>query len=127
MNQILELMTPVRFLTLSGIVLTVLGAFGISGVLRKISSAGLFNSPQWINWAHLAGGLALLLVAFAGGSLLQRGIVLFGAISGTLLGALGLLFGRYAGRHLRLPQLADKSEHGAHLAVGLLASWALWH
>jgi len=39
------------------------------------------------------------------------------------LGIVGLLFGSYLAMQLNVPELADPSDHLAHLTVGLLALW----
>jgi hypothetical protein len=122
--DLLTLLTPSRLLTLSGITLSVLGIAGISGLLRRLSSASLFNPPAWIHWVHVAVGIALLAIVYAGNEGLERGIVSFGAIAGTLAGGIGLIFGRRLAKRFHKPEIADPSEHLAHLAVGLLALWA---
>jgi hypothetical protein len=124
MPGILGFMTPDRFLALSGAVLTVLGAAGIAGLLRRFSSASVFNPPPWINWVHLGVGIVFALIAFGDNAMLQRRIVLVGAIMGTLLGVLGLTLGRHLAHRFHLPALADRSDHLAHLTVGALALWA---
>ena len=44
---------------------------------------------------------------------------------GMSLGLLGLVFGPSAARRYDIPELADPSDHIAHLGVGLLAMWGL--
>ena len=43
---------------------------------------------------------------------------------GSTLGLSGLLFGSYAAKRYNMPELADPSDHFAHLTVGVLALWA---
>lgn len=116
-------MNPRRFLSIIGPVLTVTGILGLTGVLGSISSASFFHPPYWINWFHLILGIVVITAAFKGGRKLQVGLVSGAAIVGTTLGVLGLLFGSYAATRFDIPELADPSDHVAHLIVGLLASW----
>jgi hypothetical protein len=116
-------MNPRRFLVIGGSVLVVMGGLGVGGWLDAISRAALFRPPYWINWVHLAIGTSALAIAARGGNRLQAGITLFPAVVGTTGGLAGLLFGRLAADRFNVPDLADPSEHLAHLAVGLLALW----
>jgi hypothetical protein len=118
------LLRPRQFLFLAGTVLVVLGSGGTTGFLSSISSASLFNPPYWIHWVHLTFGMIVLAIAFAGGRTLQNAMTLMAAIAGTVLGLSGLLLGSFAANRLGMPELADPSEHLAHLTVGLLALWA---
>ena len=43
---------------------------------------------------------------------------------GSTIGVSGLLLGSYAANCYNMPELADPSDHLAHLTVGLLALWA---
>jgi hypothetical protein len=124
MHELASILTPARFLTIAGSMLVLLGVAGMTGTLARISSASFFHPPKWINAFHFAFGLMLLGIVFAGGPRLQIGIVLCGAILGTTLGTLGLLLGPAAARRFELPELADPSDHCAHLMVGLFAFWA---
>lgn len=119
-----KLMRPHRFLVLAGTVLVIIGLAGVVGWLGSISRATVFNPPYWINWVHLSLGIVVLAVAFANARTLQNVFTLTAAILGSTLGALGLLLGSYAARRYDMPELADPSEHLAHLTVGLLALWA---
>jgi hypothetical protein len=116
--------TPRLFLFLAGTVLVVLGSGGAMGFLSSISSASLFNPPYWIHWVHLAFGMIVLATALAGSRTLQNAMTLLAAIVGSILGLSGLLLGSFAANRLGMPELADPSEHLAHLTVGLLALWA---
>ena len=55
---------------------------------------------------------------------LQNTMTLAAGIIGSTLGLSGLLLGSYAANRYSMPELADPSEHLAHLAVGVLALWA---
>ena len=68
-------------------------------------------------------GLIVLSVATWGGSRLQAGFTLGATIMGMTLGLLGLLFGSFLASRINVPELADPSDHIAHLTVGLLALW----
>jgi hypothetical protein len=116
-------MNPRRFLFLGGAVLVTIGVAGVFGVLGRLSRRSFFHPPRWINWFHLGLGSSLLGVAFRGGRRLQSALTLVGTISGLTLGSLGLLLGPAAARRFKVPELADPSDHTAHLAVGLLALW----
>jgi hypothetical protein len=94
------------------------------GLLGSISRASLFHPPYLINWAHLVFGIVVLTIAFAGGRALQNGFTLAAAIIGSALGFSGLLLGSYAANRYAVPELADPSDHLAHLGVGVLALWA---
>ena len=124
MRDLARVLTPKRFLSIAGATLILLGLAGITGVLGEVSSASFFHPPYWINWVHFAFGFILLTVAFVGGPRVQNTFALAGAIAGTTLGSLGLLLGPYVAARLNVPELADPSDHIAHLTVGLLALWA---
>jgi hypothetical protein len=93
-------------------------------LLSSISRASIFNPPYWINWAHLAFGIVVLAIAFVGGRTLHNAMTLAAALMGGTLGLSGLLLGSYAANRYSVPELADPSEHLAHLTVGVLALWA---
>ena len=118
-------MTPRRFLLIGGIVLVTIGLLGVTGLLGSLSSASFFNPPYWINWFHLSLGTVLLVVCAWGSARWHTRLVLLAALVATAIGVLGLLFGSYAARRYDIPDLADPSDHLAHLTVGLLAIWAL--
>jgi hypothetical protein len=117
-------MNPRRFLFGAGVVLVTIGLLGLAGLLQRISTLAFFHPPYWINWVHLSLGVFVLVVATFGRARLQAGVVLLPAVIGTTIGVLGLLFGRLAASRFNLPELADPSDHIAHLTVGLLATWA---
>jgi hypothetical protein len=117
-------MNPRRFLVGAGVVLVTIGVLGLAGLLQRISSLAFFHPPYWINFVHLGLGVFVLVVAKFGRARLQAGVVLLPAMIGTTIGALGLLFGRYAAARFNMPELADPSDHIAHLTVGLLAALA---
>lgn len=119
-----KLLRPSQFLLFCGTVLVIIGLAGATGLLGAISRASLFNPPYWINWVHLTFGIVVLAVAVAGGRTLQNASTLAAGIIGSTLGLLGLLLGSYAANRYNMPELADPSEHFAHLAVGVLALWA---
>jgi hypothetical protein len=119
-------LTPRRFLILGGSVLIVLGILGLTGILGKVSAASFFRPPYWINWFHLTLGSLVLTVGRTGNSRLQSGFALMAAIVGTTIGTLGLVFGAAAANRFGIAELADPSDHVAHLLVGLTASWALF-
>ncbi len=116
-------MTPQRFLRIGGAFLIAIGMLGVTGRLSSISRASFFRPPYWINWFHLSFGTTLSALAFSNASRLQERVSLFGAFVGTTIGLAGLLFGRFAARRYDVPELADPSDHVAHLTVGLLALW----
>ena len=116
-------MNPQRFLYLGGSVLVTTGVMGVRGVLGSISYAAFFHPPSWINWVHLGIGCMALSVAAHGNRKVQAGITVVPAILGTVLGLAGLLVGPFAAKRFRVPELADPSDHTAHLIVGLLALW----
>lgn len=124
MRDLARLLTPDRFLTIAGTILILLGLAGLTGHLGRISSASFFHPPYWINWFHLVFSIVLLIVAFVGGRRLQNAFALTGATVGTTIGLLGLLFGARAATAFSIPELADPSDHVAHLTVGLVALWA---
>ena len=105
-------------------ILVIIGLAGTTGLLGSISRASVFNPPYWINWVHLVFGLLVLAVALAGGRTLQNAFILAPAILGATVGLSGLLFGSYAANRYNMPELADPSEHLAHVTVGVLALWA---
>ena len=119
-----KLLNPHNFLVLAGSVLVILGVAGTVGLLGSISRAALFNPPYWINWVHLGFGVVVLAIASADGRALQNAFTLIAAIIGSTLGIFGLLLGSHFANRYNTPELADPSEHLAHLAVGLLALWA---
>ncbi|HWE17882.1 MAG TPA: hypothetical protein VG758_11985 [Hyphomicrobiaceae bacterium] len=124
MHALATLLQPRRFLLLAGTVLTVIGLAGVTGLLVHISHATLFNPPYWINWVHLTFGIFVLAIAFAGVHKIQNGMTFAAGILGSTLGLWGLLLGSYAANRYGMPELADPSEHLAHLTVGALALWA---
>lgn len=117
-------MRPRRFLFLASAVLITIGLAGVAGVLGAVSGASFFHPPYWINWLHLTLGVVLLVVALMGGRELRNGLTFVPAVLGTALGLAGLLFGPYAADRFGTPELADPSDHLAHLTVGLVALWA---
>jgi hypothetical protein len=119
-----ELARPRQFLLLGGTVLVILGLAGVAGLLGSLSQASFFNPPYWINWFHLVFGFVVFAIAFAGGRTLQSAMTLAAGGLGSTLGLSGLLFGSYASKRYNLPELADPSDHLAHLTVGVLALWA---
>jgi hypothetical protein len=124
MTALTRLVRPRQFLLLGGTVLVIIGVAGAAGLLGSISRASVFNPPYWINWIHLTFGIVVIAIAFAGGRTLQNGITLAAGIMGNTLGFSGLLFGSYAAKRYNMPELADPSDHLAHLTVGVLALWA---
>jgi hypothetical protein len=121
---LIKLFHPGHFLVIAGTVLVTLGAVGAMGLPSSISRASVFNPPYWINWVHLGFGLVVLAIAMVGGRILQNTMTLAATIIGILLGLSGLLLGSYAADRYNMPELADPSEHLAHLTVGVLALWA---
>jgi len=124
MIALTKLFHPRHFLIVAGTILVTLGTAGAMGLLSSISSASVFNPPYWIHWVHLAFGAMVLAIALAAGRTLQNIMTLAAAIMGTLLGLSGLLLGSHAANRYSMPELADPSEHLAHLAVGVFALWA---
>ena len=116
-------MTPKRFLRLSGIALVSTGLFGVAGLLGRISRASFFHPPAWIHWVHFVFGIVVLAVAASGRPRTQARFALGGASVGTTIGMAGLLFGRRAAQRFDIPELADPSDHAAHLLIGLTALW----
>lgn len=104
--------------------LVIIGILGVTHLLGRISGASFFHPPYWINWFHLCFGTIVLLIGLSRLKQVQAGLVLCGAIVATTIGLLGLLLGSWASRHYNVPELADPSDHAAHLAVGLAAIWA---
>jgi hypothetical protein len=51
-------------------------------------------------------------------------IALAAGIMGSTLGLSGVLFSSYAATRYNMPELADPSDHLAHLTAGVLALWA---
>ncbi len=117
-------MRPKQFLVGGGAILIVIGILGVVGLFGLISQASFFHPPHWINWFHLFFGIFVLTVGLKGVPRLQRNLTLGGAIVGTTIGLLGLLFGSYVATRFALPELADPSDHIAHLIVGVCAIWA---
>jgi len=118
-----ELGRPRQFLLLGGTLLVILGLAGVAGLLGSISQASLFNPPYWINWFHLMFGIIVFAIAFAGGRTLQSAMTLAGG-SGEHARPLRLAVRSYAAKRYNMPELADPSDHFAHLTVGVLALWA---
>jgi FtsH-binding integral membrane protein len=116
-------MTPKRFLNTASVVLLTIGALGVTRRLGSMSRASFFNPPYWINWFHLLLGGFVVAVRRSHSSTLQTATALVAAIMGTTLGLLGLVLGPSAARRFGVPELADPSDHVAHLTVGLLALW----
>lgn len=124
MNDLLHWVTPFRYLTVAGALLVVLGVAGLTGLLARVSSRAFFRPPYWINAVHAAFGCVLFVLAFVAAPSVQTTLVLVGAILGLSLGSSGLLLGPLAARRFNKPELADRSDHLAHLIVGVLAFWA---
>jgi hypothetical protein len=124
MPALTKLLRPRQFLFLGGTVLVIIGLAGVTDLLASISQASLFNPPYWINWVHLTFGIVVLAVGLAGTRTLQNTFTLAAAILGSTLGVSGLLLGSYVANRYNMRELADPSEHLAHLTVGVLALWA---
>jgi hypothetical protein len=116
-------MNPKRFLRIGGGALITMGLLGTTGILGRISAASFFHPPSRINWFHLAFGILISVVAARGRDRLRAGFALGGALVGMTIGLGGLLFGERAARRFDIPELADPSDHVAHLLVGLTALW----
>src|SRR5262245_55493016 len=116
-------MNPRRFLFVGAAILLSIGFAGAIGVLGRLSRASFFHPPKWIYWAHVGFGSALLGVAIRGNHRWQAGFTLAGTLAGMTLGSLGLLLGPAAAKRFNVPELADRSDHVAHLAVGLCGLW----
>jgi len=116
-------MTPKLFLRIAGIALITIGILGIVGLFGKISSASFFHPPYWINWVHLGWGMFVLSISIWGNRRWQVGLTLAATIWGLALGIAGLLLGSWAAQRFAIPELADPSDHVAHLTVGVLALW----
>ena len=116
-------MNPKRFLRMGGAVLVTTGLLGVTGVLGRISQASFFHPPYWINWFHLGFGGLVLSVATHGTPRWQARVALTGAITGTTLGVAGLTLGPAAAKRFGIEELADPSDHTAHLLVRLVALW----
>jgi len=117
-------MTPKRFLFGGGIALIILGVTGLFGILGQLSDLAFFHPPHWINWVHFLLGLTIFSVSFTRYEKFQGWLVVFPAIIATMMGVVGLLFGSHLAQRFDIPELADPSDHSAHLVVGLLAIWA---
>jgi hypothetical protein len=115
--------SPGRFLAGTGPVLVVLGVLGATGQLGSVSPASVFHPLGWINWFHLGLGLVVIAVGLFGPPGLQSATALAAAVVGTTVGLAGLLLGPWAATRYGVPELADPSDHLAHLSVGLLAWW----
>jgi hypothetical protein len=116
-------MNPRRFLSLAGPLLILLGILGLTGVLGRISSVSFFHPPVWINWVHLGLGTVIVIVARRGSARLQAGFTATAMVLGLALGMTGLLFGRYLASRYRILELADPTDHVAHLLIGIFAAW----
>ncbi|MBV9267877.1 MAG: hypothetical protein JO061_17040 [Acidobacteriaceae bacterium] len=117
--------TVVPLLFCGGAVLVTLGLAGVLGLLGSLSRASVFNPPQWVNWLHLSFGTFVLTVASIGNRKLQLSLAMLAAVAGTILGLVDLLARPAAGPQNGMPALDDPSDPLTHLAVGLLAIWAL--
>jgi hypothetical protein len=115
----------VRFLSCGGIILLILGVSGVLSLLPLLSRASLFNPPYWINWVHLSVGGLGLAVAILGSKRLQLTLALIPAIAGTMVGLGGLVIEAYVAIRNGTPQSSDFSDPLAHLALGMLALWAV--
>lgn len=69
-------------------------------------------------------GVVVLTIAMVSSHTAHTAMTLAAALLGTPLGLAGLLLGPYAATRYSMPELADPSEHLAHLSVGVLAVWA---
>src|SRR5262245_41681145 len=118
-----ELVRPRQFLLLGGTLLVILGLAGVAGLLGSISQASLFHPAYLVNLFPLTFGNVVVAIAFGGCRTLQGAMALAAGCLGSALGLSGLLFGSYAAKRYNMPELADPSEHFAHLTVGVLALW----
>jgi hypothetical protein len=118
--------TPARFLLVGGTVLIVLGLSGILGISESLSRSDLLNPPYWINWLHLSVGASGALVALKGSPNIQRGMAFVPAVLASALGICGLAWNLYRW-YGQVSEPLDLSEPIAHICVGTMASWAVWH
>jgi hypothetical protein len=116
-------MNPRRFLFTASCILLTTSVLGMTGHLGRISRAAFFHPPYWINWVHLSLGTLAVSVAARGTRKSQAEMAFVPAVLATTLGLSGLLLGSRAAKRFNIPELADPSEHTAHLLVGLLALW----
>jgi hypothetical protein len=121
------MMTPKRFLTVASVALLTIGTLGVTGRLGSISRASFFHPPSWIHWFHVLLGGAVFTVRQSNASSIQAVTTLIATMMGTTLGLAGLLLGPSAAKRFDAPELADPSDHVAHLIVGLLALWGWWN
>jgi hypothetical protein len=56
--------------------------------------------------------------------MIQNALTLVPAVLATALGLAGLLLGLHVANRFNMPELADPSDHLAHLTVGVVALWA---
>lgn|SRR5512144_1405144 len=117
--------TPGRYLFAGGVFLAAMGLAGVTGLLAKMSRASFFNPPGWIDWLHLIVGVVAIVASFTLSARIKTIFVLAPAILGTVIGAIGLVFGPTLAQRLHTPPLADPTDHTAHLLVGISALLAL--
>jgi hypothetical protein len=115
---------PTRFASTAAAILLTIGMLGVTHQLGRISRASFFNPPYWINWFHLLLGGVLSAIRVRGSRQLQWSATVVATVAGLTLGVLGLSLGPAAARRFNKPELADPSDHLAHLGVGLLALWS---
>lgn len=81
---------------------------------------------HWMHWFHLLLGGFVITVRWSHSSTLLVAATLIATIMALTLGLSGLVLGPSAAKRSGVPELADPSDHLAHLTVGLLALWG-WH
>jgi|SRR3989338_6756820 len=117
-------MNPKIFLRIGGSFLITIGILGLLGFFQQISNLGFFHPPYWINYFHLIFGSLVLYISLTKHKKVQTIFTLLAAVTGISIGTLGLLLGSYIAENYNIPELKDRSDHIAHLIVGLTALWA---
>lgn len=120
-------MNPKSFLTIGGVVLVVVGLAGMVGILGPTPESSIFGSAWYFdngeNWAHLIGGVAALVVAYAVPSLMTPVTMLVAAV--TLIAGMWGFFLSGDAPNFYGANLENPLDNILHLAIGVWAalSW----
>jgi hypothetical protein len=121
------MMNPKSFLKIGGVVLVIISLAGLVGIIGPTPESSIFSTTWYFtngeNWAHLIGGVAALLVAYAMPAF-QGPVTLLVGVVALLAGVWGFFLPAEAPNFYGA-NLENPLDNILHLVVGVWAvlSW----